>query len=97
MDYNKVQENGPVNEIKNLEPLGQKWASFGWHVFEVNGHSIKDLVAAFDALKDIRGKPSVIIAHTIKGKGVSFMENNNHFHGVAPNQEERERALKELS
>ena len=97
VDYNKVQENGPVNDIKNLEPLGQKWASFGWHVFEVNGHSIKDLVAAFDALKDIRSKPSVIIAHTVKGKGVSFMEGKSAWHGKAPNPEQLAAALKELT
>ena len=96
VDYNKVQENGPTNEIKNLEPLAKKWSAFGWHVFEVNGHSIKDLIATFDALNDIKDKPSVIIAHTIKGKGVSFMEGKNTWHGKAPNKEQLTQALAEL-
>ena len=96
VDYNKVQENGPTNEIKNLEPLAKKWSAFGWHVFEVNGHSIKDLIATFDELKTIKDKPSVIIAHTIKGKGVSFMEGKNTWHGKAPNKEQLTAALSEL-
>ena len=96
VDYNKVQENGPTNEIKNLEPLAKKWSAFGWHVFEVNGHSLKDLIATFDELKTIKDKPSVIIAHTIKGKGVSFMEGKNTWHGKAPNKEQLTAALKEL-
>ncbi len=96
VDYNKVQENGPTNEIKNLEPLGKKWSAFGWHVFEANGHSVKDLIAAFDELKNIQGKPSVIIAHTDKGKGVSFMEGKCAWHGKAPNKDQLAQALGEL-
>ncbi len=96
VDYNKVQENGPVNEIKSLEPLGKRWASFGWHVFEVDGHSIKQLVTALDEFDNIKGKPTVIIAHTVKGKGVSFMENKAAWHGKAPNLEQLQEALKEL-
>ncbi len=96
VDYNKVQENGPVSEIKGLEPLGKKWSAFGWHVFEVNGHDIKELVTALDELKNIKDKPSVIIAHTIKGKGVSFMEGKCAWHGKAPNKEQLALALTEL-
>ena len=96
VDYNKVQENGPTNEIKNLEPLGKKWQSFGWHVFEVDGHNLKDLIGAFDEFKNIRGRPTVIIAHTVKGKGVSFMEGKSAWHGKAPNKEQLAQALSEL-
>jgi transketolase len=96
VDHNKVQENGLVAEIKNLEPLGQKWASFGWHVLEIDGHNIEALKAAFDEFNGTRGKPTVIIANTVKGKGVSFMEGKSAWHGKAPNKEQLEAALKEL-
>jgi len=96
VDYNKVQENGPTNEIKNLEPLGQKWQSFGWHAIEVDGHSVEKVIEALDEFKDIKGKPTVIIAHTDKGKGVSFMEGKSAWHGKAPNKEQLAAALKEL-
>ncbi|MBF0511072.1 MAG: transketolase [Candidatus Omnitrophica bacterium] len=96
VDYNKVQENGPTNEIKNLEPLGHKWSSFGWHVLEVDGHCINSLKTAFDDFDKTKDKPTVIIAHTIKGKGVSFMEGKNTWHGKAPNKEQLAEALKEL-
>ncbi len=96
VDYNKVQENGPTNEIKNLEPLAKKWESFGWHVLELDGHNIEALVGALDEFKNIQGKPTVIIAHTIKGKGVSFMEGKSGWHGKAPNKEQLTAALKEL-
>ena len=96
VDYNKVQENGPTNDIKNLEPLAAKWSSFGWHVIEVNGHSIDELVTALDEFKNTKNKPTVIIAHTIKGKGVSFMEGKNTWHGKAPNKEQLAAALLEL-
>ena len=86
IDYNKVQENGPTNEIKNLEPLKNKWESFGWHAIEVNGHSFEELFAALDEFGAATGKPTVIIAHTIKGKGVSFMEGQAKWHGKAPNK-----------
>ncbi len=97
VDYNKVQENGPTNEIKNLEPLAKKWLAFGWHVFEVDGHNLDELVPALDEFTNIKGKPTVIIAHTNKGKGVSFMEGKSAWHGKAPNKEQLADALKELS
>lgn len=96
VDYNKVQENGPVSEIKGLEPLADKWKSFGWHVEEVIGHNFSQLKEALDKVDTVKEQPSVIIAHTIKGKGISFMEGENKWHGKAPNAEQLEAALKEL-
>ena len=96
IDYNKVQENGPTNEIKNLEPLREKWAAFGWHVLEVDGHSFEALRVAFDEFSGTEAKPTVIIANTVKGKGVSFMEGKSAWHGKAPNKEQLTAALKEL-
>jgi len=96
IDYNKVQENGPTNEIKNLEPLAAKWAAFGWNVLDIDGHSIEALKAAFDEFNNTKGKPTVIIANTIKGKGVSFMEGKSAWHGKAPNKEQLAQALAEL-
>jgi len=96
VDYNKVQENGPTQEIKNLEPLAQKWSSFGWNVLEVDGHNIKELMSAFDGFKNTKDKPTVIIAHTVKGKGISFMEGKCAWHGKAPNKEQLAQALEEL-
>jgi len=97
MDYNKFQLDGKISEILDIEPVIKKWESFGWKVFEVNGHSFEELIEAFNEAKKIKDKPQIIIAHTIKGKGVSFMEGNNHFHGRAPNKEEEKRALEEIS
>ena len=96
VDCNKVQENGLTKEIKNLEPLAQKWSSFGWHVLEIDGNNIKKLITAFDDFKNVKDKPTVIIANTTKGKGVSFMEGKSSWHGKAPNQEQLTAALKEL-
>ncbi|MEW5894825.1 MAG: transketolase [Candidatus Omnitrophota bacterium] len=96
VDYNKVQENGPTNEIKNIEPLASKWSSFGWNVIEVNGHDFHELISALDAADQEKGCPAVIIANTIKGKGVSFMEGNYKWHGKAPKGEDFEKAMKEL-
>jgi transketolase len=96
IDYNKVQENGPTNEIKNLEPLRDKWTAFGWNVLDVDGHSFEALRVAFDEFGSTKGKPTVIIANTIKGKGVSFMEGKSAWHGKAPNKEQLAQALKEL-
>lgn len=96
VDYNKVQENGPTNEIKNLEPLADKWKSFGWEVAEVIGHNFVQLSQAFDRFDQTTDKPFVIIAHTIKGKGVSFMEGECGWHGKAPNAKQLEEALAEL-
>jgi len=96
VDYNKVQENGPTNEIKNLEPLTSKWESFGWNVLEADGHDFQELAGALDSFKAAKGRPTVIIAHTVKGKGVSFMEGNYRWHGKAPKDEDLQKALAEL-
>ncbi len=97
VDYNKMQLDGFIKDIMELEPLVPKWQAFGWHTIELDGHSIPALQAAFAEAATVKGKPTVIIAHTVKGKGVSFMENNPKFHGVAPTPAEVEMALKELA
>jgi transketolase len=96
VDNNGQQIDGWNRDVMNLEPFNKKWRAFGWHIIEVDGHSIPQLIDAFDQAKKIKRQPTVIIAHTIKGKGVSFMENNPDFHGKAPNAEEVKLALKEL-
>jgi len=96
VDNNGQQIDGWNREVMNLEPFSEKWQAFGWRVIEVDGHDLTQLIDAFDQAKLVKGQPVVIIAHTIKGKGVSFMENNPDFHGKAPNAEEVEIALKEL-
>ena len=96
IDYNKFQIDGRVADVKGLEPLKAKWQAFGWEVFEIDGHNIKEVTDAYDKAEQVKGKPSMILGHTVKGKGVSFFENKNKYHGVAPNKEELERAIKEL-
>jgi transketolase len=96
VDANGLQLDGPTLQIMNTEPIGFKWKSFGWHVIEIDGHDIKEIVHAIDESRKIEGKPTVIIAKTVKGKGVSFMEGAVGFHGKAPNDEEYEQAMKEL-
>ncbi|MFH1782034.1 MAG: transketolase [Candidatus Omnitrophota bacterium] len=97
VDFNKFQIDGPIKEVKNLEPLGKKWLAFGWNVIEVNGHKITELMDAYDKAEKVKGRPTIILAHTVKGKGVSFFENQNKYHGVAPTKEELEKAIKELT
>jgi transketolase len=97
VDNNGIQLSGFNRDIMNLDPLNKKWEAFGWHVIEVDGHDIDQLLDAIKKAQQIKGQPTVIIAHTIKGKGVSFMENNVDFHGKAPNTEQLEKALKELA
>jgi transketolase len=97
VDWNRIQLDGFVADIMGLEPLADKWASFGWHVIACDGHSIPALQAAFKEAEATKGKPTCILAHTVKGKGVSFMENNPKFHGVAPTKDELALALKELA
>jgi len=96
VDNNGQQIDGWNRDVMNLEPLNKKWEAFGWHVIEVDGHDFTQLLDAFKQAKLVKGQPTVIIAHTVKGKGVSFMENNPNFHGKAPNAAEVEIALKEL-
>jgi transketolase len=97
VDNNGLQIDGWNRDVMNLEPFNKKWQAFGWHVIEVDGHDFAQLIDAFDKAKLIKGQPTVIIAHTVKGKGVSFMENNADFHGRAPTAPEVEIALRELS
>jgi transketolase len=97
VDRNGIQNDRFTSEVMNLEPLPDKWRSFGWHVIEIDGHSFPEVLSALDEARSVKDKPSVIIAATVKGKGVSFMENNPEFHGKAPNAEQLEQAFKELS
>lgn len=96
VDYNKVQLDGHVRGIMDLEPLAAKFESFGWNVLQIDGHSVEKLLEAFAACDAETSRPNVIIADTIKGKGVSFMEDTHAWHGKAPSDEELERALAEL-
>ena len=96
VDHNRIQLDGFVKDIMEIEPLVEKWQAFGWHVIDLDGHDIPALQAAFAEAAATKGKPTAIVARTVKGKGVSFMENNPKFHGVAPNKEETALALKEL-
>ncbi len=96
VDNNGQQIDGWNRDVMNLDPFNKKWQAFGWHVIEVDGHNLPRLIDAFNQAKLVKGQPAVIIAHTIKGKGVSFMENNPDFHGKAPTAAEVEIALKEL-
>jgi transketolase len=97
-DHNKYQIDGRVEEIKGIAPLADKWRAFRFHVIDgVNGHDVRSLIKAFDDAEKVKGKPTLIIADTVKGKGVSFMENKpTDFHGKAPNKEELIKALEEL-
>jgi len=96
LDYNKYQETGPIAREMALEPLVEKWKSFGWEVFEADGHNLEQLHKSFHSVLSVRGKPSIIIAHTVKGKGVSFVEADYTFHGRALNKEQAELARKEI-
>ena len=97
LDSNNLQIDGNVTEIKGVEPLDKKWEAFGWNVIKIDGHDFEQILSALDKARECKGKPTMIIAKTIKGKGVSFMENVCGFHGVAPTLEELERALAELA
>ncbi|MFH1791123.1 MAG: transketolase [Candidatus Omnitrophota bacterium] len=96
IDHNKMQIDGFCCEVKDMTNFCSKWSSFGWHVIEADGHDFSQLMDAFDRARQVKGKPQVIMAHTIKGAGVSFMENKVKWHGVAPKKDEYEAAIKEL-
>ncbi len=97
VDNNRIQLDGWVKDIMAVEPLAEKWRAFGWHAIEVDGLDLAKVGAAFSEAAATKGKPTCLIAHTVKGKGVSFMENNPKWHGMAPNAEELAAALKELA
>ena len=96
VDYNGLQIDGPVSKVKEVAPVAEKWKAFGWEVKEIDGHDFKQIIEALDWADGVRGKPAVIIAHTLKGKGISFMEGKVKFHGVPPSEEEMKKALEEL-
>ena len=96
VDRNRIQNDRFTSEAMELEPLADKWRAFGWHVQECDGHDLTKILEALEAAEKVRGQPACVIAHTIKGKGVSFMENNPAFHGKAASPEELERALAEI-
>jgi transketolase len=97
VDYNGIQLDGFVKDIMDVSPLAEKWRAFNWHTLEINGHDPVEVRSAFTEAAATKGKPTCIVAHTVKGKGVSFMENNPKFHGVAPTQDELKLALEELN
>ena len=96
VDYNGLQIDGSTEEVMGLEPLVKKWQDFRWETIEIDGHNFKEILNAYQRARDNKEAPTVIIAHTIKGKGISFMENKVDWHGKVPNKEEAETALKEL-
>ncbi|MBI1789117.1 MAG: transketolase [Acidobacteria bacterium] len=96
VDYNKIQLDGFVKDIMEVHPLADKWRAFGWHTLEIDGHDIPAVQRALADAAAAKGRPTAIVAHTIKGKGVSFMENNPKFHGTAPSPAEVQAALQEL-
>lgn len=96
VDNNGLQIDGRVDEIKSLGSISAKWESFGWNAIDINGHDVGEIVGALEEAKAVTDRPTVIVARTVKGKGVSFMENVVDFHGVAPTREECERGLAEM-
>jgi transketolase len=96
IDRNNIQIDGTTEDVMPLEDLRGKWESFGWHVQEIDGHNIESVIDAASMARAITNKPSIIIAHTIPGKGVDFMEYDYHWHGVAPNSDQAKEALKKL-
>ncbi|MCX5781923.1 MAG: transketolase [Elusimicrobia bacterium] len=97
IDSNKLQIDGKVEDIMSIEPLAEKYRAFKWNVIEIDGHNFKEIFKAYDKALKTKGKPTLIIANTIKGKGVSFMENIVDWHGKAPSKELMEKALNEIS
>lgn len=96
VDRNGIQNDRWTWQVMELEPLADKWRAFGWHTLEVDGHDFRQLLAAFDEAARTKGKPTAIVARTVKGKGVSFMEDNPDFHGKAPTKEQLAKALEEI-
>jgi transketolase len=97
IDYNHLQSCGYTDQILPLEPLRDKWEAFGWKVFEMNGHNMEDIIDKLEMAVCFQGRPTVLIAHTVKGKGVSFMENQVAWHCGIPTPEQYEQALRELA
>ncbi|MCH8329565.1 MAG: transketolase [Nanoarchaeota archaeon] len=96
LDKNQVQETGKTKDVMNIDPAPDKWKAFGFEVFNIDGHNMEEIVKALDKADSVKGKPVIIVANTIKGKGVSFMELNHKFHGKAPNDKQFKQAMEEL-
>lgn len=96
LDYNKAQIDGYVKDVMPIEPIADKWRAFGWHVICADGHDFHKIISALNEARAFKGKPTFIIADTVKGKGVSFMEGKVDWHGVAPNKEQAEKAIQEI-
>lgn len=96
LDHNGLQIDGKITEVMSPEPVDEKFKAFGWHVIKIDGHDFNQIEKAVNEAKTIKGKPTIIIAETVKGKGVSFMENEVGWHGTAPNKEQAQKALEEL-
>jgi transketolase len=96
IDNNGLQIDGQCSDVMSIEPIVNKWEAFGWHVIDINGHDMKAILGAFDEAERVKLKPTMIVARTVKGKGVSFFEGKVQYHGIAPTREELEKALKEL-
>jgi len=96
IDYNRKQIDGDVQDVMGIAPLADKWRSFNWNVLDVDGHDIPALLGAFDQARATRGKPSVVLARTVMGKGVSFMEDDYKWHGIPPSREQADQALREM-
>lgn len=97
LDYNHLQIDGTIEEVKGLTGISEKFRAFGFEVFEIDGHNLEEIEEALEKARKIKGKPMMIIAHTIKGKGVSYMEDKVEWHGKAPNEEEYRKAMQELA
>jgi transketolase len=96
VDLNGLQIDGRVKDVMGIEPVPAKWQAFGWHTIEIDGHDIQAIITALDTAETIKGKPTMILARTVKGKGVSIFEDKAEYHGITPTAEELAIALKEL-
>ncbi|MDN5317262.1 MAG: transketolase, partial [Thermoanaerobacterium sp.] len=96
LDFNGLQIDGRNEEVKSIQPIDEKFKAFGWYVIKIDGHDFDQIKRAIEEAESTKGKPTIIIAKTIKGKGVSFMENQVGWHGTAPNEEQRQKAVEEL-
>lgn len=97
VDNNNLQIDGTIEDVMNSNPIDEKFRSFGFQIIKIDGNDIDEIIKAFDVARNVKGKPTCIIAETVKGKGVSFMENQVKWHGKAPNEEEFKQAIEELS
>jgi transketolase len=96
LDYNGIQQTGATADVMPTEPIGAKWEAFGWHVQEIHGHNVAEVLDALDRADEVHARPSVIIARTVKGKGVSFMEYDHRWHGAPPNDQQFAQGMEEL-